>query len=328
MMTARDVRHKDLEQTAIMQDTRSHTTVPATADATPPFLLLLAVLALVGCAALAAAGFVQPVVLGIVQGLGEFLPISSSAHLILVPWFFGWQDHGLTFDLALHLGTLVAVVGYFWRDLLGLVRALPGAARWAMSDRSRAPQPAEKLLISVIIGTVPAVVLGVLLESVVENVFRTQYLMIAGTLTIMGVLLYLADSRCPQQKSIEQVSWRDALLIGIAQACALVPGVSRSGGTMTMGRFLALDRAAAARFSFLLSTPITAAAFLVKLDDLLAMRSEQVPEFLIGALVSGVIGALSIHFLLGYIRRVGFGIFAVYRILLALAIVVTYMLRA
>jgi undecaprenyl-diphosphatase len=328
MMTVRDMRQKHQEQTALMQDTRPRTNAPTTAGTTPPYLLLLAVLALAGCVALAMAGFVQPVVLGIVQGLGEFLPISSSAHLILVPWFFGWPDHGLTFDLALHLGTLVAVVGYFWRDLLGLVRALPGAARWAVSDRSSAPQPAEKLLISVIIGTIPAVVLGVLLESVVENVFRTQYLMIAGTLTIMGLLLYLADSRCPQQKTLDQVTWRDALLVGIAQACALVPGVSRSGSTMTMGRFLALDRGAAARFSFLLSTPITAAAFLVKLDDLLALRPELLPEFLIGVLVSGVIGALSIHFLLGYIRRVGFGVFAAYRILLALAIVVTYMLRA
>jgi undecaprenyl-diphosphatase len=309
-----------------MQDTRTHAAAPATGSGSP-FLLLLAALALLACLALAAVGFVQPVVLGIVQGLGEFLPISSSAHLILVPWFFGWQDHGLTFDLALHLGTLVAVVGYFWRDLLGLVRALPGAARWAIADRASEPQPAERLLISVIIGTIPAVVLGVLLESVVENVFRTQYLMIAGTLTIMGVLLYLADSRSPQRKGLEQITWRDALLIGFAQACALVPGVSRSGGTMTMGRFLALDRSAAARFSFLLSTPITAAAFLVKLDDLLAIRPEQLPEFFIGVVVSGVIGALSIHFLLGYIRRVGFGIFAVYRVLLAVAIVAVYLLR-
>jgi undecaprenyl-diphosphatase len=309
-----------------MQETQTRTARNA-AGTVPAHFTLLAALTLVGCLAFIAAGFVQPVALGIVQGLGEFLPISSSAHLILMPWFFGWQDHGLTFDIALHLGTLVAVVGYFWRDLLGLLLAAPGAARWAAGDRKAPPMAQEKLLIAIIIGTVPGVVFGVLLESAVETVFRTQYLMIAATLTIMGVLLYLADRRSPEAKGIEQLTWRDALLIGVAQACALVPGVSRSGGTMTMGRFLALDRAAAARFSFLLSTPITAAAFLVKLDDLLQIRPEQLPAFAVGALVSATVGALSIHFLLGYIKRVGFGVFAAYRILLALAIVIVYTLR-
>lgn len=309
-----------------MQDTRTRPAAPAVGR-TPPLMPIIAILALVGSLALALAGFVQPVVLGIVQGLGEFLPISSSAHLILVPWFFGWKDHGLTFDIALHLGTLVAVVGYFWRDLLGLAKAVPGAARWLATDRRTKPSLDQRLLIGIVIGTIPAVVIGLLLESVIESVFRTQYLMIAGTLTIMGALLYLADARCAQEKTLEDVTWRDALLIGVAQACALVPGVSRSGGTMTMGRFLRLERGAAARFSFLLSTPITTAAFLIKLDDLLAIRPEQLPEFAVGVLVSAVIGALSIHFLLSYIRRVGFGIFAAYRVLLAIAIVATYLMR-
>jgi undecaprenyl-diphosphatase len=300
---------------------------PATATPTRPTFLILAVVTLIGCLALGALGFLEPVVLGIVQGLGEFLPISSSAHLILVPWFFGWQDIGLTFDIALHLGTLVAVVAYFWRDLLGVARSAPQVARWAAGERRTPLTLQARLLVGIVIGTIPAVILGVLLEQIIETVFRTQYLMIAGTLTVMGVLLYAADRFCEQRKSVEDVTWRDALLVGIAQACALIPGVSRSGATMTMGRFLGLERSAAARFSFLLSTPIMVAAFLVKLDDLLAIRPADVPIFAVGVIVSAAIGALSIHFLLGYIRRVGFGIFALYRIMLAIAIVAVYFSR-
>lgn len=310
-----------------MHNTRPHAAAPRTSRAAFLTLALLAALTALGCLAFAAAGFLQPVALGIVQGLGEFLPISSSAHLILTPWLFGWEDHGLTFDIALHLGTLIAVMGYFWRDLLGLLLAAPGAARWTLGGRERPPAPQEQLLIGIVIGTLPAVVVGALLESTVETVFRTQYLLIAGTLTVMGALLYLADTHSPQEKRLEDVTWRDALLIGVAQACALIPGVSRSGGTMTMGRFLALDRAAAARFSFLLSTPITAAAFLIKLDDLLQIRPDQLPEFAVGTVVSAAVGALSIHVLLGYIRRVGFGVFAIYRFLLALVIIAVYLLR-
>ncbi|HWQ11230.1 MAG TPA: undecaprenyl-diphosphatase UppP [Roseiflexaceae bacterium] len=310
-----------------MHDTRPGSPARAAGSVARPTVAVLAALTLLGCLALAAAGFVQPVVLGVVQGLGEFLPISSSAHLILVPWLFGWADHGLTFDVALHLGTLVAVVGYFWRDLLGLLRALPGAARWTLGPRSVPPTPRTRLLIGIAIGTVPAALLGLLLEETVESVLRSQYLVIAATLTVMGVLLYVADRRAPQRKVLDELTWRDALLIGLAQACALIPGVSRSGATMTMGRFLALDRAAAARFSFLLSTPITAAAFLGKLDDLLLVRAAELPAFVVGVVVSGVVGALSIHFLLGYIRQVGFGVFAVYRIMLAALIVTLYLAR-
>ncbi|MFO7169099.1 MAG: undecaprenyl-diphosphatase UppP [Chloroflexota bacterium] len=309
-----------------MQNTRSGT-APLAARPRPPVFTILAVVTLVGCLGLVGAGFLQPVVLGIVQGVGEFLPISSSAHLILAPWFFGWADAGLTFDVALHLGTLVAVVAYFWRDLAGMLRAAPGALRWLLSDRRSAPSIEERLLLGIALGTLPGAAAGVLLESTVENVLRSHYLLIAGTLAAMGVLLYLADKRSPQAKSLEEMTWRDMLLVGVAQACALIPGVSRSGATMTMGRFLALDRAAAARYSFLLSTPITAAAFIVKLDDLLRIQAAELPIFAVGVVVSGAVGALSIHFLLGYIRRVGFGVFAIYRILLALAIVAMYIAR-
>jgi undecaprenyl-diphosphatase len=143
----------------------------------------------------------------------------------------------------------------------------------------------------------------------------------------MGVLLYVIDRWLPQTKPLETISWRDSLLIGFAQACALVPGVSRSGGTITMGRLLSFNRQAAARYSFLLSAPITAAAVVLKLPDILAIPRSEIDVFLIGVLVSGVVGALAIGFLLDYIRRAGFAIFAIYRVLLALLVVIVYFMR-
>lgn len=306
----------------------------STLPATPPnpASIVLGVITLIGSIALASIGFFAPVVMGIVQGLGEFLPISSSAHLILIPWFFGWEGGSigtLTFDVALHIGTLFAVVGYFWRDWIRLIQAVPAAGTWALAalrGNHATPAQAEYLLIAIIIGTIPGAVAGILLEKQIESLFRSP-LLLAGTLSAMGVLLFLADRQSAQARSLEQLSWRDALLIGVAQAAALIPGVSRSGATMTMGRFLAFDRAAAARFSFLLSTPITLAAVLVKLDDILSIRADEIAIFLVGVVVSGAIGTLSIHFLLGYIRRIGFGIFAVYRLVLAAIIVIVYVAR-
>jgi undecaprenyl-diphosphatase len=299
----------------------------------PPYLFAaLATITLAGCLALALSGSLPPVVMGIVQGLGEFLPISSSAHLILVPWFFQWSDGAigtLTFDVALHIGTLIAVVGYFWRDWVGLLRAIPSAASWAIGAASRrpsAPSPDAHLLIAIIIGTVPGAIIGKLLEEVVETQFRNP-LLLAATLSIMGVTLWLVDRSMRQDRTFDQITWRDALLIGLAQAAAIVPGFSRSGTTITAARGLGLERAAAARFSFLLSAPITLAAVLVKLPDMLSIQSSDLPTFLIGVVISGAVGALAIHFLLGYIRRIGFGIFAFYRIGLSLAIVIVSLMR-
>lgn len=309
-----------------MQKTSSSAFASPTVARARPTSALFAVVSIVGCAILALAGYVQPVVMGIVQGLGEFLPISSSAHLILVPWFFGWQGgliDSLTFDIALHLGTLVALVVYFWRDWAMLLGSIPALAGWARGDRSSTLGLPERLLVSVVIATVPGGLLGLMLEEQIERNFRTP-LLIAATLTILGVVLYIADRRQPQQRSLEQFTWRDALLVGLAQACALVPGVSRSGATITMGRLLSFDRATAARFSFLLSAPITAAAALFKLDEVMRIPPVELDDFVVGVLVSGVVGALAIHFLLSYVRRVGFGVFALYRLLVAAAIILVY----
>lgn len=315
-----------------MQETSSPAPAAAVARARPTFAIF-ALLTLLVCVALALAGYVEPVVMGVVQGLGEFLPISSSAHLILVPWFFGWQGgvvDSLTFDVALHIGTLVALVVYFWRDWLDLLRAVPGLLAWTLAylrgERGRHRQLSEHILSSVIIATIPGAVIGVLLEDVAERALRAP-LLIAVTLTVLGVLLYAIDRLRPRTKPLDQISWRDSLLIGLAQACALIPGVSRSGGTITMGRLLTFDRSAAARYSFLLSAPITAAAVVLKIPDILRIPASEIDTFLIGILVSGAVGALAIGFLLSYIRRAGFGVFAVYRVALAALVVLVYLLR-
>jgi undecaprenyl-diphosphatase len=291
-----------------MQDTSSPTALSVPATSFRPTMAIFAAMIAIACVVLSLLGYVQPVVMGIVQGLGEFLPISSSAHLILVPWFFGWQGgiiDSLTFDVALHLGTLVALLGYFWRDWLALLRAAPGMFAWALryvrGDRATKRTPDEHILSSIILATIPG--------------------------AVMGVLLYIVDRWRAQAKPLELISWRDSLLIGFAQACALIPGVSRSGGTITMGRWLTFDRQAAARFSFLLSAPITGAAVLVKLPDILRIPTSEIDVFLIGVLISGAVGVLAIGFLLDYIRRAGFGIFAGYRIFLGLLVLLVYIMR-
>ncbi|MGH7898429.1 MAG: undecaprenyl-diphosphate phosphatase, partial [Candidatus Binatia bacterium] len=207
--------------------------------------------------------YVEGLVYGAVQGLTEFLPISSSAHLILVPWLFGWQDPGLGFDVAVHAGTLVAVLWYFWLDwwrlatgaFAGLTRGEPLAS------------PEAVLFWKLVAASIPAAVAGVLLEHAAEEAFRAPAL-IAFTLVALGALLHASDLRPESASGLDSLGWRAALLIGVAQAAAIVPGVSRSGVTITAARFLGAGREAAARFSFLLSTPISDGAVLIKIEAL------------------------------------------------------------
>lgn len=299
------------------------------------FLNIISIIVVFVCIFLVFMGFGPAVTMGIVQGIGEFLPISSSAHLILVPWFMGWQNGligTLTFDIALHVGTLVAVIGYFWRDWIALIRAIPSAfrrvARHAITGADEHPRMRDDadMLLALIIATLPGAIIGKLLQSYVETSFRNPFLL-ATTLSIVGAILFFVDSRRSQTYSLQNLSWRDALLIGLAQAVAIIPGVSRSGATMTMARMLNYDRSSAARFSFLMSAPITAAAVFVKIPDMLTIPATEIKTFLIGVFVSGSIGALSIHFLLSFIRRIGFGIFAFYRFALAILIIVVAFTR-
>ena len=305
------------------------TLVPASANAARRLLLVGTLLTVGVGVGLSLLGYTQPVVMGTVQGLGEFLPISSSAHLILTPWFLNWQGGAidtLTFDVALHLGTLIAVLAYFWRDWLGLFRALPAWFSGLLRRGEAQPTHETRLITLIAIATIPGGLAGVLFDKWAETSLRAP-LLLAITLPVLGVFLYLADARRPQRTSIDQMTWRTSLLIGLAQAFAIIPGVSRSGVTMTMGRTLTLDRTTAARFSFLLSAPITAAAVLFKLPAMLAIPAAEVPTFVIGVAMSGAVGALAISGLLSYIRRAGFAVFAAYRVALAVVIVLVLVLR-
>ena len=246
----------------------------------------------------------------------------SSGHLILLPWLFGWQDpllNSLTFDVALHVGTLVAVVAYFWSDGMSLLKAVPQLARPQQS------QPAMMLL-AVIVATIPAAIAGVLFQKPIEAYFRSP-LQIAVLLAVMGIVIAFIDRRSAATRELPALTWRDAVWIGLAQTLALMPGVSRSGATMSAGRALKFDRAAAARFSFLLSMPITLAAVVMKIKDLLAIHGNEVFAVVIGIVTSAVVGWLVIDLMLQWIRRIGFGWFAYYRIVMAIIVIGLWFVR-
>jgi len=255
----------------------------------------------------------QAVLLGVVQGLTEFLPVSSSAHLILARAFFGFDGErfGLPFDVACHAGTLAAILAYFRRDLLDMLRAVPRA--WAPAEGDG---PA-RLIWLVVIGTIPAVIAGGLAGDAIDAVRSPA--VIAITLGAGGLLMMLAEKIGPQTRGGDTLSLGEALAIGVAQACALVPGVSRSGATITLGLVLGLRREAAARFSFLLSVPVMVAASGLEALKLSGepMDALTVQLFAAGMVASGVVGYLTIRFFLRYLAANTLGVFAGYRIALA-----------
>ncbi len=255
----------------------------------------------------------QAIVLGVVQGLTEFLPVSSSAHLSLTPWLLGWQDPGLAFDVALHLGTLVAVLWYFRDQWLLLT-----AAAWRIVKTRRIEGEAERRVILLIVGTIPAGIAGLLAKDWAETVFRAPALT-ATALIVMGTLLWAADKWGKGDRPLGELGMRDAVLVGLAQMFALVPGVSRSGSTITAARALGIDRQSAAVFSFLLSLPITTAATIVKVPD--AVREHGISaELVAGVIAAGVSSWLAITVLLRYVSRHSYGLFAAYRWVLGLAV--------
>jgi undecaprenyl-diphosphatase len=263
----------------------------------------------------------QALVLGLLQGITEFLPISSSAHLTLAPWVFGWVDPGLEFDVALHIGSLIAVLWYFRVEWSRLARAA-----WAIVRRGgRVQGPDELRVVLLIIGTIPGAIAGVLLEKAAEDTFRSP-LLIAGTLSVMGVLLWAVDKWAPADRPMDQLGVVDAIWIGLAQILALVPGVSRSGSTITAARALKLDRESAAVFSFLLSMPIIAGAGLHKLPHLL--KSGITPPIETGVIAAAVSSWLAIAIVLRYVKSHSYGAFALYRVLLAGAVVALWFARA
>jgi undecaprenyl-diphosphatase len=255
----------------------------------------------------------QAFVLGFVQGLTEFLPISSSAHLALTPWFFGWQDPGLAFDVALHFGTLLAVLWYFRKEWAELIKALISILR-----KRRVETVEEKRVVFLILATIPGAVGGLLLEEKAETVFRAQALT-ATMLIVMGIILWAADRFARMDRELPTMRWLDALLIGLAQVVALVPGVSRSGSTMSTGRLLGFTRQSAAVFSFLMSMPIIAAAVVLKVPDVLRESGITTP-LVVGVFAAAVSSWLAIAILLRYVARHSYGIFALYRVVLGVVV--------
>ena len=257
-------------------------------------------------------------VLGCLQGLTEFLPVSSSAHLYLAPWFLKWEEPGLAFDVFLHGGTAAALLFYFARDWWLLFKA----GLISVIERKIGFHRERKLVWLLIIATIPGALAGLMLEHAIEAAFRAP-LLIAASLALMGFLLYWVDGKYPSVKQLEEMTFKDALWIGFAQCLALVPGVSRSGSTITMGRLHGFHRPAAARFSFLMAFPITLGAFVHKLPEikhLAAINALPWPFLINGFLASTITGLFAIHILLTYIRTADFRIFAWYRILLATAV--------
>ena len=258
-------------------------------------------------------------VLGIIQGLTEFLPISSSGHLILVRQLFGWEllaDAHLNkvFDVALHAGTFFALLVYFRADLLWLLRGLLITSRESLRTQANC-----RLAWLIALGTIPGAVAGVLFEDVIENVLGTPML-VAAQLIVFALVLYAADRWSRRARAIEQAGWWDGILIGIAQALALAPGVSRSGITITTGLGLGMRREAAARFSFLLSIPIVGGTAvysflrLVGARPAVALPPDSTGMFLIGMLTAAISGYLCIKYFLGYLQRGSLTPFVVYRI--------------
>lgn len=260
--------------------------------------------------------WLQIIVLAIVQGLTEFLPISSSGHLVLVPNVVGWTDQGLAFDVAVHFGSLAAVAVYFREDLAGLIRG--GVSLLA----NRAVTSLEsRLAFGIGLGTVPAAIAGLAFAGWIETNLRSPAVVVV-TLAFYGVLMALADRFGPRQRTIAEVSVRDAVLIGLAQALALIPGTSRSGVTITAGRLLGLQRRDAARFSFLLSAPvILLAASYELLSMLLSDETIAWAELAVAALVSAVVAYVCIDLMMRFVSKIGLLPFAVYRLLLAGVIV-------
>lgn len=277
----------------------------------------------------------QAVVLAIIQGLGEFIPVSSSGHLIIVRRLLGWNElspaHELTFDVALHFGTLLSVLFYFRRTWFQIIRAALGGkvVRFSEAGGSDVNLTAEEqkdermLLWFLAIATIPGAIAGKLLEHSTEDYFREHILLIAAALIVVALLMWLGEKASTLQKPLTRISFADALIVGIAQAAALMPGVSRSGSTITAGLFRNMTREAAVRFSFLLSTPIIAGAALLKAHEL---RKEGLPAgmhapFLVGIIVSAVVGYATIAWLMRYLQSHSLRAFIIYRIVLGVVVI-------
>ncbi len=269
--------------------------------------------------------FIEILILGFIQGIAEFLPISSSAHLIIFRDIFGIgagmsSNMELTFDIALHFGTLLAIGVFFFWDFIKMIQK--GFTKGVRDDDG-------KILWYLVAATIPAAIAGVLFEDAIENVIRSNYVVIALALAIMGVIIYLADKYSKQTKDIKKMTLKDAIIVGCSQVFALIPGFSRSGTTIAAGRVLGLDRESAAKFSFYLSAPVVLGAVVLQLikGSALSVIAANLGTFVLGILVSFVIGLLCIKYLLKYLQKHNFKIFMVYRVVLAIVVLVYIFIR-
>lgn len=260
---------------------------------------------------------IKAIVLGIVQGIGEFLPISSSAHLILVPFLLGWEEHSMAFDIALHFGTLLAVLVVFFREWWDLFM---GAVKKVTKGKSSFQ---NRMFWYLVIATIPGAVFGFLLSDLIEDKLRPMIWPIAVLLAVMGILIFLGDRWADKHYKIEtdykHITLKQAIIIGFSQALAIFPGFSRSGTTILAARLMGLSKTAATKFTFLLSVPIIAGATILKVPELTFSV-----DTVIGVVVSFIVGLFSIKFLLNYIKKHDFSVFAIYRVIFAIIILVKY----
>lgn len=264
---------------------------------------------------------IQSIILGIVQGLTEFLPISSSGHLNLFPWVFGWQQMPESFDVALHIGTLFAIIIYFWKDWLGLIM---GGYNQTIKKK---PSTEGKIFWYIVLSTIPAGILSIVLDKISDKIIAgnldLEMLLIAFALIILGIALYLVDEKSKSRTNYEHITFKQSLWIACSQAIAAAfPGTSRSGITMTTARWLGVDRKSAAKYSFLLATPITLAAIIFDLKHFAFDAT-----FFIGILTSFIVGFFVIKFLMNYLKKGSFKLFAIYRVVIGLVVIGIYLFR-
>jgi undecaprenyl-diphosphatase len=264
---------------------------------------------------------IHAIIFGIIQGLGEFLPISSSAHLVIFPWLFNFPDPGLAFDVALHFGTLIAVILFFWKDWLKIIALAFGLSK-KLKINSVTNYPKNTLWL-LVIATIPGALIGYLLEEQAETIFRSPVL-IATTLILAGLVLYWVDQVGKKNQNFDKITPKNALLIGLSQAVAIIPGISRSGATISTALALGFDRTSAARFSFLMSAPIIFGATILKFSDL--TNNFNFVQF-IAILSAAISGFFAIAGMLKFIERVSYKIFFWYRLAFAVVIVLVFFLR-
>ena len=257
----------------------------------------------------------QSIILGIVQGLTELLPISSSAHLNLIPWIFEWNIPE-SFDVALHFGTLLAIGIFFFKDWIDLIK---GGYNNIIHKKNSTE---GTMFWYIVIATIPGGAIGFLLDHFVGDELGNFTLLIASALIIMGIILYIVDKKAPAKTKYEDMNFKQTFLIGLSQALAFIPGVSRSGITMTTGRIMGVDRESTAKYSFMLSAPIVLGATLYKFKDFVF----DIP-FIVGVLASFITGLFVIKFLLEYLKKGSFKIFAIYRVIIGIIIIALYFTR-